>query len=63
MFRLKQTISEKYERIKAHHRVLKEVLDSDESLALMNLSYLHDHPNLYRFKLILIIYIIISCLI
>jgi hypothetical protein len=44
---LKRQIAEQLERVKGQHSELKEILNDDEAMALMNLSYLRENPDLY----------------
>jgi hypothetical protein len=48
---LKGQVAEHLERVKGQHSELKEILNDDESMALMNLSYLREHPDLYGYRL------------
>jgi hypothetical protein len=44
---LKNSVSSQYVKVNAYRRVLRELLDSSEDIALMNLSLLKEKPDLY----------------
>jgi hypothetical protein len=45
---LKYEVANRLERVRDQHRELQEILDDDELMTLMNLTYLQENPSLYR---------------
>jgi hypothetical protein len=48
---LKYKVANRLERVRDQHRELQEIMNDDELMTLMNLTYLRDNPSLYsRFE-------------